>query len=453
MRSLHLQHFRCFEDFELTFKPGINLLVGDNASGKTSILKACQYVLSSFFAGFSDDNTRWITFGQNDFKRTVIEERLLPYSPICITFDIEDLIQELDSEVTPARKRAFKQLILKRKSPKNSRTLRTEFKAYYHYTQKLQSTFFDRKEKRHVKPLPLFAFYSVEDIHTKRRFNKNSFLLATAKHSLGYLGCLDGDGFLPYWIRRLLILEERQPAHQESTFVVKQVLRVLGKAGCDIFSDILIRPNAKEVVFITSDGRETPTTYLSEGQKRVVAIAIDLAFRSYLLNYSLYGEETGDKITGTVLIDEIDMHLHPSLQSKILPALQQAYPNVQFIVSSHAPMVMSGIESNDRNIVYKLSYKRPEDNSTKEETKGYCVKEEHTYGLDLSTLIERLWQLPTRSPEIADRLKTLFDAIDDEHYDEARKQLNLLRKDFPNGELSDLTYAEGMLDFLTSDIE
>lgn len=444
MRSLHLQHFRCFEDFELTFKPGTNLLVGDNASGKTSILKACQYTLSSFFAGFSDENTQWITFGQDDFERIISGDMILPSQPIQISFDMEDLIQKLAPETAPATREAYKQLILERRSPKNARTLRTGLNAYFHYAQRLQHTFYDLKEKRHVKPLPLFALYSVEDIHKKRRFDKKSFLLTTAKHSLGYLGCLDGDGFLPYWIQRLLILEERQPGHQESSFVKKQVLRILGEAGCGLFKDILIRPNAREVVFVTSDGREAPTDYLSEGQKRVIAIAIDLAFRSYLLNYSLYAEETGDKITGTVLIDELDMHLHPSLQSKILPALQQAYPRVQFIVSSHAPMVMSGIESNERNIVYKLSFK---------EIEGYRAEEVRTYGIDLSTLVERLWQLPTRSPEVADRLKTLFNAIDDEHYDKAREQLNLLREDFPNGELSDLTYAEGMLDFLTSDIE
>lgn len=444
MHSLHLQHFRCFEGFNLAFKPGINLLVGDNASGKTSLLKACQYILSSFFAGFSDENTQWITFDQDDFERIVSGDMILSSESIHISFDMEDLIQEIAPEIPHTTREAFKQLTLERRSTKNARTLRRGFNTYYQYAQRLQRTFYDLKEKRHVKPLPLFAFYSVEDIHKKRRFDKNSFLLATARHSLGYLGCLDGDGFLPYWIRRLLILEERQPGHQESSFVKKQVLRVLGEAGCDLFKDILIRPNAREVVFVTCDGREAPTDYLSEGQKRVIAIAIDLAFRSYLLNYSLYGEETGDKITGTVLIDEVDMHLHPSLQGKILPALQQAYPRVQFIVSSHAPMVMSGIESNERNIVYKLSFT---------ESEGYRAEEVRTYGIDLSTLVERLWQLPTRSPEVANRLQSLFDKIDAELYDDARKLLDKLRKDFPNGELSELTYAENMLDFLTSDIE
>ena len=227
--------------------------------------------------------------------------------------------------------------------------------------------------------------------------------------------------------------------HQESTFVTESILRVVGEQGCNLFKKILIRINAKEVVFVAIDGREIPTDYLSEGQKRIVAMAIDLAFRSYLLNYSLYGEETCAKISGTVLIDEVDMHLHPSLQAKILPALRRAYPNVQFIASSHAPMVMSGIKSDEENAVYRLSY---------DEGAGYQAGEVYTYGLDLSTLVERLWELPPRTAEVAERLNGLFKLIDDEEYEKAKGRLNELREDFPEGGLSDLSYAEGLLTVL-----
>ncbi|MFC2507853.1 MAG: AAA family ATPase [Bacteroides sp.] len=74
MKRLILENFRCFERFEIEFKPGINLLVGDNASGKTSLLKACKYALATFFAGFSDDNTRWVTPQKDDFRQVEVGE-------------------------------------------------------------------------------------------------------------------------------------------------------------------------------------------------------------------------------------------------------------------------------------------------------------------------------------------------------------------------------------------
>ena len=49
MKNISINSFRCFSRLDVTFRPGVNLFVGDNASGKTSLLSACKYVISSFF--------------------------------------------------------------------------------------------------------------------------------------------------------------------------------------------------------------------------------------------------------------------------------------------------------------------------------------------------------------------------------------------------------------------
>ena len=87
MKQIRLENFRCYADQTILFKPGVNLLIGDNASGKTSVVKACKYVLSSFFAGFSDENTRWITPHVDDFSvRLSNDGIILPERPIKIHF-------------------------------------------------------------------------------------------------------------------------------------------------------------------------------------------------------------------------------------------------------------------------------------------------------------------------------------------------------------------------------
>ncbi|MBS5871052.1 MAG: AAA family ATPase, partial [Porphyromonas sp.] len=186
MRSIHLKHFRCYSDFRLVFKPGINLLVGDNASGKTSLLKACQYVLSAFFAGFSDENTNWISFDTDDFQRLVEEGRVLPTQPLQIIFDATDL--------DDTGKKNLSSQVLERRKPKGARILRTGIRLYARYSEMLQLTFYSFEERRQVRPLPLFAYYSVyysiEGIRTKRSAYTRALRSVTTKHSLGYYGCL-----------------------------------------------------------------------------------------------------------------------------------------------------------------------------------------------------------------------------------------------------------------------
>ena len=80
MKEIRMGNFRCYADQSIEFKPGINLLIGDNASGKTTILKACKYVLSAFFSGFSDENTRWISPDESDFTENIKDGIILPES-------------------------------------------------------------------------------------------------------------------------------------------------------------------------------------------------------------------------------------------------------------------------------------------------------------------------------------------------------------------------------------
>lgn len=441
MRKLHLHHFRCYNDLNVDLKPGINLLVGDNATGKTSLIKACQYVLSAFFAGFSDENTQWKSFDEDDFQRIFSGDKQLTPEAIQIVFDPTDLIQTLTPDDCSIEIGNLTSQVLERRTSKGSRSLRTGLKSYISYAHGLYKSFLRQGDKAQVKPLPLFTYYSVEDIHTKRRINGRAFRVLKPKHSLGYLGCLDGDGFFRYWVMRLLILAERELDTNgvELDFVRRSVLRFVGESGCGLFVDMKVFPLSKEVVFESVDGRKTPTDYLSEGQKRVVAIALDLAFRSYHLNYMYHLEETCDYITGTVLVDEVDMHLHPSLQAKVLPALRRAYPRIQVIASSHAPMVMSGVESNEENVVYKLSYDR--------EDESHQLAEVETYGLDLSSLVEQLWGLVPRAERVSDELKELFRLIRDKEHDKAKEMLRKLQDKYPD--VPDLTRAEVMLRLLS----
>ena len=71
MKKIIINNFRCYSHQEIEFRSGINLLIGDNASGKTSLIRACNFVANSLFCGYSDENTVWKSVEDDDFRLNV----------------------------------------------------------------------------------------------------------------------------------------------------------------------------------------------------------------------------------------------------------------------------------------------------------------------------------------------------------------------------------------------
>lgn len=433
MNTIILHNFRCFGEQSVSFKSGINLLIGDNASGKTSLLKGCRYALSAFFSGFSDENTLWVGFEKSDFQEIIVDGISLPERPVRIDFEMNDVFGENDE--FPRFKEKY--YLLKKKSH-GSRTLKEGIKRYSAFASYLQTHLFDYQVKAQVMPLPLFAFFSTEDIHSKRKLNREKFKSYTPKNSLGYYGCLDGYGLLEYWHARLLVLKEANHNMEEIEVVRQALIAALGHDGCNILRDIDIRPNRKAVYYLLVDGREVEAGQLPDGFRRIISIVMDLAFRCVLLNKAVFGREVCRYTKGTVLIDEVDMHLHPSLQSVLLGSLQRTFPKLQFIVSSHAPMVMSGVESNESNVVYMIGFS---------EESGYTISEINTYGMDMSTISQVVLKVTPRVKNVAIELERLFALIDNGEYEDAKKLLVELQQRYSDT-LPELVKAETMLDFM-----
>lgn len=433
MNEIRLQNFRCYSDLTITFKSGINLLIGDNATGKTSVLLACKYVLSAFFSGFSDENTKWISPDNEDFRIRSSKGILLPELPIHIQFQTSDIIEYPGILQHTSLFESSALYTLTKNSKKNNRALTTGIREYKNYAAWLMAGCFT--ESGQVMALPLFASFSTEDIHASRKIDASRFKVYNHKASFGYYECLEGNGFFPYWLKRLLVLQESHENHPEIAIVRTAIRNALGPEGCNIISDMQVRPNQRKVYYILPDGRETEADYLSDGYRRLVNIVTDLAFRCALLNRGIYGENACALTRGTVLIDEADLHLHPSLQAVVLKGLRHAFPRLQFIVSSHAPMLMSCVETNDENTVYKLNYSP---------TDGYGIIPVNTYGMDLSTLTDVILNQVPRAAAVDQNLSQLFRLIDEGDYKEAAGLLQQLR-DRHGENLPELTQAEAML--------
>ncbi len=443
MRDITIKNFRCYEEKSIEFRSGVNLLIGDNSVGKTSLLYACNLIVNAFFSGYSDENTVWIGATDNDFRNTGIAEQ-----PIEILFHHGDWdfpailtsigeLYSLDKNID---------LKIEKKTKKNSRNLVSSLKPLkeYAFALKLFSHIVhEDKSISQINPLPVYACFTTEDIHSDRKIDKGRFKVYTQKPSFGYYKSYDCRGLFECWIKRLLVLKEAQKGEDEINSVRNAIIDALGPNGCNIISDMDIRHNEGKVYFKFVDGRESESALLSDGYRRLVNIVMDIAFRCVLLNKILYREECYKKTYGTVIIDEIDEHLHPALQVRVLKALQDTFPKIQFIISTHAPLVMSSVEprkdenGNDINVVYKLEYIDGE----------YTHKELNIYGMDASTIIETYMGQPSRDLKVNNDIKSILELIDKGDIQTARKSLEELEQNIASGD-PELTRMEALISFM-----
>jgi predicted ATP-binding protein involved in virulence len=154
----------------------------------------------------------------------------------------------------------------------------------------------------------------------------------------------------------------------------------------------------------TNVSTELQIDQLSDGEKCLIAMVGDLARRLAIANPGLDDPLEGE---GVVLIDEIELHLHPAWQRMIIPALERSFPNCQFIVTTHSPQVLSNVKP---EAIYLLE-------QTPEGIRA--LRPISSYGRDSNRILEELMGVPERPEEIKRDLQQYFRFIDEGRMAEA----------------------------------
>lgn len=183
-------------------------------------------------------------------------------------------------------------------------------------------------------------------------------------------------------------------------------------------------------MFFNNDRIEVlPLSYLSDGSKSIIAMVADIAYRMAVLNPHLLDKVTSET-DGVVLIDEIDLHLHPSWQRKIIHALHKTFPKVQFILTTHSPTILTNVPKENIRIL---------DNG-----KAF-IPDVKTYGRDVNSILREVMQAEIRPTEISTKLNNFSDAIDKNDLAEAEKILDELRNQLGEND-SEVVGAQVTLD-------
>ncbi len=158
--------------------------------------------------------------------------------------------------------------------------------------------------------------------------------------------------------------------------------------------------------------KELTVNQLSDGEKCSLAMVGDLARRMAIANPTMRNPLKGD---GIGLIDEIDLHLHPGWQRKVVPALKETFPNCQFVLATHSPQVLSHLTPESIWILKRTKLgteaKHPED----------------AYGQEAGRILEDIMDVPARPQEIKNQISDLFLAIEQGKINKAKRLLGKMR--------------------------
>jgi predicted ATP-binding protein involved in virulence len=184
------------------------------------------------------------------------------------------------------------------------------------------------------------------------------------------------------------------------------------------FSGLRVRRSPLRMT-VEKQNQELIINQLSDGEKCLLALVGDLARRLAIANPGLSDPLQG---TGVVLIDEIELHLHPGWQYEIIPALTRTFPNCQFIVTTHSPIVLSQVKPEG---IFCLE---------KKDGKVIAYHPDSSYGRDSNRILEDLMGVPERPQVFKDRLRELFRFIDEGNLDKAKELQHQLEESIGSDE-------------------
>ncbi len=174
---------------------------------------------------------------------------------------------------------------------------------------------------------------------------------------------------------------------------------------------------------------------LASGEKSILLLVADIAHK--LTDKDPIKNQNALDKHGFILIDEIQMHLHPNWQRKILPALTKTFPNVQFIVTTHSPQVVSSL--NKESIFILEDFKLVENTP-------------FTKGRDANSILSEVFGVPKWTDDIKEKINKLYKLIDDEKKEEALGALKEIEQDFGPDDL-ELVRANMYLDLMEDEDE
>jgi len=319
IHTLQLYNFRKFADKTFRFHPQFTVLIGDNASGKTSVLDALAVMLGTYIPKSQDG----VTIGgiqKKDARLRIFEK-----------YDQVTMERQKPTFLNAQGTLHGKDIEWKRKLGDRGKDARDLI-----LIGENDSTAVSNGED---VDLPILLYYGTGrlwDVHRKVPIGKPD------SRMVGYRNCLDPKSdhhLFEKWFSQLELSALQNNKTIEVLEAVRNATKMCIPGAKRFYYDVA--NDAMMIVF--EDEGYCLFDNLSDGYRNMVAMVADIAHRAARLNPHLSANAATES-SGVVLIDEIDLHLHPQWQRRVVGDLQKAFPNIQFIATTHSPFILQSLD-------------------------------------------------------------------------------------------------------------
>lgn len=434
IQQLTLANFRGFEQVELDFERDVTLIAGVNGVGKSGVLYALAVVFSRLLPEFTPSTSKAINFTNEDicYGKQVLDvsAQVVVAEQVCHC-GIQRVIESdesgdqwnqfwLSKKQSEAEKQSFADMI-------NYRTLTGDLDAGRIETTKMLA---DQKAKQQQPIVILFSPRRHLPGRPKALPQTKAFAIANA---YGY-ALHDREVELReimHWFR--VVESGGSTAHRHGAMILDKLREVI-TSFIPEFSNLHIEEMPTLRFMVEKNGTPLVLNQLSDGERGLLAMLFDITRRLSIANPEL-ADPIGEG-TAIILIDEIELHLHPLWQRQVLRRFKEIFRNCQFIATTHSPLVISEVEARCVRFL---------DRDDKE--KIFVSVPSEAYGLDANRVLEEFMGTRVRNQDIDKRLEDLFELIDDEDFPAAWKAIQELRIKLGSND-PELTRASSLIKFL-----
>lgn len=417
---IKVNNFRAFRNAVFEFKLGMNVIVGINGAGKSSLLDLLRIIISRSVGKFYDPKIQLLPILDKDFSigtdvltvetgfsidytfqkdhyTYILHKNLEAYRHSNVQGDVrQQTIQLPDIEKLQSLGDVF------RKNPVSY----GDFVVFYSprrsipiSSSKVNQKYDDALSYREMNLWKIAQWWLVQkSLSEAPDIDFNALLKGT--------GFYQENDTKPRKTNKTTTKVEEN-THKKQLAILEEVTQSF-LDGCKNLRAI---EDPEITLIVDKNGKEFDIRQLSDGERGMLALAFDLSMR--ILEHSHSSSSPLTEAEGIVLIDELDLHLHPRWQRDIVNKLTKTFPKCQFIVTTHSPQIIGEVPP--ENIIILEEGKAP-------------YRPDQSLGMDTNWILEFLMDTKSRNPDSEKVLDQISDWIEDGEYEKAQEQIEKLKQ-------------------------